>query len=65
MAVALQERDRARLGAALQRLNGREVHLDVDVDPRVLGGAEVSVAGEIVDGTVTSRLDDARRRLAG
>jgi F-type H+-transporting ATPase subunit delta len=65
VAAPLLETQRTRLASALQRLYGREIHLDVDVDPRVLGGVEVSVAGEIVDGTVLNRLQDARRRLAG
>jgi F-type H+-transporting ATPase subunit delta len=64
-AVPLQDAERRRLTSALSRLYGREMHLDVDVDPRVLGGIEVSVAGEVVDGTVMSRLEEARRRLAG
>ncbi len=64
-AVPLTEEERARLGAALRRIYGHDVHLDIDLDPSVLGGVEVSVEGEVVDGTVRSRLDETRRRLAG
>ena len=64
-AVALHEDERRRLSTAMARIYGHEIHLDVDVDPRVLGGVEVSVGGEVVDGTVLSRLEEARRRLAG
>ncbi|HEY6793201.1 MAG TPA: F0F1 ATP synthase subunit delta [Kineosporiaceae bacterium] len=59
------EQQRARLGAALQRLYGRPVRLNIDVDPTVVGGIRVEVGGEVLDGTVAARLDDARRRLAG
>ena len=52
-----------RLGAALARLYGRQVALQVDVDPSVLGGVEVRVGDEVLDGTVSRRLADVRRRL--
>lgn len=54
-----------RLGASLARLYGREVAVQVDVDPSVLGGIEVRVGDEVIDGTVGRRLEDVRRRLAG
>ncbi len=54
-----------RLGAALARIYGREVALQVDVDPTVIGGIEVRVGDEVIDGTVERRLHDVRRSLAG
>jgi F-type H+-transporting ATPase subunit delta len=54
-----------RLGAALARLYGREVQLQVDVDPAVLGGVQVRVGDEVLDGTVERRLTTVHRRLAG
>ncbi|WP_345711686.1 F0F1 ATP synthase subunit delta, partial [Kineococcus glutinatus] len=41
------------------------VRLNVDVDPDVLGGLRVKVGDEVIDGTISSRLAEARRRLAG
>jgi len=64
-AVPLTERQRERLGAALRRIYGRPIRLNTDVDPAVVGGLRVQLAGEVIDGTVLARLDDARRRLAG
>jgi F-type H+-transporting ATPase subunit delta len=64
-ALPLDERQRARLTAALQRQYGRPIRLNIDVDPSVVGGVRVEVRGEVVDGTVSARLDEARRRLAG
>ena len=63
-ATPLTTEQRNRLEAALQRRYGR-VRLNVDVDPSVLGGLRVQVGSELVDGTVTARLDEARRRMAG
>jgi F-type H+-transporting ATPase subunit delta len=64
-AVPLTEAQRERLGASLARLYGRQVHLNADVDPEVLGGVRVEIGDEIIDGTVASRLESARQGLAG
>ena len=54
-----------RLQAALSNQYGRTVHLNVVVDPEIIGGMRVEIGHDVIDGTVSSRLDDARRRLAG
>jgi F-type H+-transporting ATPase subunit delta len=41
------------------------VHLNVIVDPEVIGGIRVEIGDDVIDGTVSSRLDEAGRRLAG
>jgi F-type H+-transporting ATPase subunit delta len=61
----LTEEQRGRLAAALQRIYGHEVHLNVQLDPDLVGGIRVELGDEVIDGSVESRLDDARRRLAG
>jgi F-type H+-transporting ATPase subunit delta len=64
-AVALTDAERERLAAALSRTYGRSVSLRAEVDPGVLGGLRVQVGDEVVDGTVATRLDEVRQRLAG
>ncbi|MFC4610561.1 F0F1 ATP synthase subunit delta [Streptomyces maoxianensis] len=64
-AVPLTDQQRQRLGAGLARIYGREMHLNLDVDPEVLGGLVVRVGDEIIDGTIVARLDEANRRIAG
>ncbi|MDP9444542.1 MAG: F0F1 ATP synthase subunit delta [Actinomycetota bacterium] len=64
-AQPLPEHDKQRLADALARQYGRAVHLNVVVDPTLLGGLRVEIGDDVIDGTVSSRLDDARRRLAG
>ncbi|OKJ19691.1 ATP synthase F0F1 subunit delta [Streptomyces sp. CB00316] len=64
-AVPLSDRHKQRLGAALAKLYGREMHLNLDVDPAVLGGISVRVGDEIINGTVAERLEEATRRMAG
>lgn len=61
----LGDDEKQRLAAALTAKYGRAVHINTIVDPDVVGGISVAVGDEIVDGTVSSRLEDARRRIAG
>ncbi len=64
-AVELSAAQRTRLAAILEEAYGRQIQINVAVDPEVLGGIRVQVGSEVVDGTVLSRLDEARRRLVG
>ncbi|MGP3968256.1 F0F1 ATP synthase subunit delta [Streptomyces sp. 6N223] len=62
-AVPLSDTQQRRLGAALARLYGREIRLNLDVDPNVLGGISVRIGDEVIEGTVAGRLDAVDRRL--
>ena len=59
-AVALPDPQRRALAAAL----GDAVELRTRVEPYVLGGLLVRVGGKTYDGTVRTRLDALRQRLA-
>ncbi|HEY6744110.1 MAG TPA: F0F1 ATP synthase subunit delta [Mycobacteriales bacterium] len=61
----LTEEQERRLSAALARIYGRQVSVQVGVDPELLGGLVVKVNDEIIDGSVLSRLQGLRHRLAG
>ena len=63
-ATELTEDQRARLAAALAQTYGHDVHLNVVVDPRVVGGISVQIGDEFIDGSVASRLAQLRQRLA-
>ncbi len=65
VAVPLTSEQGERLRAALSTSYGHPIQLNVEVSPDVLGGVEVIVGDEVVDGTLATRLDAARRRLAG
>ena len=65
VARELGEVEQQRLAGVLAGQYGRPVHLNVVVDPEVIGGMRVEIGDDVIDGTVSSRLDEARRRLAG
>ncbi|MFF4616595.1 F0F1 ATP synthase subunit delta [Nonomuraea jabiensis] len=64
-AVELSEAQKQRLTAWLSASYGRDVHLNVEVDKRVLGGFSVRIGDEIIDTTIVGRIEEVRRRLAG
>jgi F-type H+-transporting ATPase subunit delta len=65
VARPMDDADQTRLAEVLGRQYDTTVHLNVVVDPEVLGGVRVEIGDEVIDGTIASRLDDARRRLVG
>ena len=54
-----------RLVVALSRLNGRDVRLNVAVDPEMIGGISVRIGNEVIDATMAHRIEQARRALVG
>lgn len=65
VAYHLDETERTRLASALEAKYGAPVQLNIVVDPSVVGGINVSVGDEVVDATMSTRLEAARRQLAG
>ena len=62
-AVPLDDALRTRLIDNLCAQVGHPVALRETVDPEILGGIVINVAGKVIDGSVSARLDDARRAL--
>jgi F-type H+-transporting ATPase subunit delta len=44
---------------------GKEVHLNTIIDPTVVGGLKISIGDDVIDGTISGRLEAARRQLIG
>jgi F-type H+-transporting ATPase subunit delta len=63
-AVALSDDQSRRLAAALSKQQGRDVRLNVIVDPTVVGGVVVRVGDDVIDGSVASRLEQAGRAVS-
>jgi F-type H+-transporting ATPase subunit delta len=62
-AVELNGRRRSRLAEVLTRIVGRPVDLQVTVDEAILGSVVVRIGDEVFDGSVRSRLEQAREAL--
>ena len=65
VASALTEQQAARLRTQLETMYGKSVSLQTVVDPHVLGGIRVQVGDEVMDGTISARIDQARRHVTG
>jgi len=55
----------ARLQAGLNALYGRELKVNINVDPALIGGIRVHVGDEVLDASVLTRLGQLQRQLAG
>ena len=62
-AVELEPADRDRVAAQLSKQLGKEVRMQAEVDPRILGGLKVQYGDRLIDATVATRLQQLRRRL--
>ncbi len=62
-AAALSEAQLDRMVSALSKQYGREVHANIVIDPDVIGGIRIEIGDEVIEGTISSRLDDARRHV--
>mgnify|MGYP002148626806 CR=1 FL=1 len=59
----LSEQQRNRLTEILSRIYSHPVSVQLNVDPAVLGGLQIEVADEVIDGSISSRLTAARAGL--
>ena len=61
--MPLTDKQRERLEKALSTATGRAVEAKVIVDPSVVGGVIARVDDLVFDGSVSSRLEDAKQAL--
>ncbi len=61
----LTDAELRRLTDTLASQYDRPIHVNLVIEPDLLGGIRIEIGDDVIDGTVSSRLDDARRRLAG
>ena len=63
-AVELTPKDRDRVEDELSKRLGKEIRMQLVVDPRILGGLKLQYGDRLVDASVSTRLQQLRRRLA-
>lgn len=63
-AVEMSAAQKAELAKTLERLTGKKIETKYSLDPALLGGAVVRIGDTIYDGSLRSRLNEMRARLA-
>jgi F-type H+-transporting ATPase subunit delta len=62
-AVELSDSQLAKLVTTLSKQVGRNVRINLEIDPKVLGGISVRYSDDVIDGTIANRLAEAGRAL--
>jgi len=62
--VPLTEAQRERLTAILARGYGKQIRLNVELDPALIGGLTIRIGDDIIDGSLVAKLAEASRGFA-
>jgi F-type H+-transporting ATPase subunit delta len=62
--IELSAAQKKEIAATLARLTGKKIEAKYTLDPALLGGAVVRIGDTIYDGSLRSRLNEMRARLA-
>jgi F-type H+-transporting ATPase subunit delta len=52
-----------RLRGALEKVSSKEIVLNAEIDPELIGGAVVEIEGKIYDGSIRTHLEKMKERL--
>jgi len=64
-AIPMTPDQEARLQARLQRVTGKTVRLETEVDPAIIGGVKVRIGDTVMDGSIQGALASLAERLQG
>lgn len=62
-AAPLTDQQYAQLQATLIELYQVGIDIQIEIDPKVLGGLRIEIGDELIDGTIQDKLNDARRLI--
>jgi ATP synthase F0 subunit b/ATP synthase F1 delta subunit len=62
-AAELSDAQRTRLTEVLTRVYGHPVSVQMQINPELLGGLNIAVGDEVIDGTLSSKLSSAETKL--
>lgn len=63
-AVPLHHRTAKKIGDRIQEQTGREVQLETEVNPDLIGGLVIRVGNRVLDASLRNKLDRLRRTVA-
>ena len=63
-AVPVDAAEEDRIRTSLARLTGKQVTLEMKVDPEIIGGVIAQVGDTLLDGSMRTRLQNLRKQLA-
>jgi len=64
-AIPLTDEEKARLAERLSAIVGKKAVLKAEIDPSLIGGIIVRIAGKLIDGSTRSQLETLKRELVG
>jgi len=64
-AKPISETQRRTLAKKLAERYGRDLRINLVIDPAVIGGLRVQIGDDVIDGTVASRIAELKLQLAG
>lgn len=62
-AAPLSDEQRARLETALTKFSGKTVRLKCEVNPDLIGGVVARIGGQVIDGSLRTRLERLKHEL--
>ena len=62
--IPLTEAQRERLTAILARGYGKQIRLNVELDPELIGGLTIRIGDDMIDGSLAAKLAEASRGFA-
>jgi F-type H+-transporting ATPase subunit delta len=64
VASPINAKQLARLEKSLAKTYGQSLKLNVEIDESILGGVRIQIAGDVIDGSLSNRLNAAKLQLA-
>jgi F-type H+-transporting ATPase subunit delta len=63
-ALSLDDEDRERISNQFEKIIGRKIIIDAQVDPSIVGGIRAKIGDTLIDGSVKGKLGALRKSLA-